>query len=215
MSSSPERTTVYIAEDHPVFQEAVARAVKSRPDLDLVGATRDGQTALEEIRALKPAVALLDRGLPRLDGVDVVRSIVADGLATRIVMLSADSSSGLVYDVVRLGVAGFLTKAATIDEIRDTIAAVARGETVLAQEIQSGLVNELREREQSSRPLLTEREAQVLALIADGLSGPEIGQQLYISASTVKSHVKSVLEKLAVSDRAAAVAEAMRRGLIK
>ncbi len=215
MSTKTQRTTVYIAEDHPVFQEAVARAVTSRPDLSLVGSTRDGQVALDEIRRLKPQVALLDRGLPTLDGVDVVRSIVNDGLATRIVMLSADSSSGLVYDVVRLGVAGFLTKAATIDEICDTIAAVARGHTVLAQEVQSGLVTELRERERSARPILTEREAQVLSLIADGLSGPEIGQRLFISASTVKTHVKSVLEKLGVADRAAAVAEAMRRGLIK
>ncbi len=215
MSSATQRTTVYIAEDHPVFHDAVARAVTGRPDLDLVGATRDGQVALDEIRALKPEVAVLDRGLPTLDGVDVVRSIVEDGLATRIVMLSADSSSGLVYDVVTLGVAGFLTKAATIDEICDAIAAVARGKTVLAPEIQSGLVSELRERERSARPLLTERESQVLSLIADGHSGPEIGQQLFISASTVKTHVKSVLEKLGVSDRAAAVAEAMRRGLIK
>jgi two-component system, NarL family, nitrate/nitrite response regulator NarL len=215
MSNDPQRTTVYIAEDHPVFREAVARAVSGRPDLDLVGATRDGQVALDEIRKLKPEVAVLDRGLPTLDGVDVVRSIVEDGLATRIVMLSADSSSGLVYDVVTLGVAGFLTKAATIDEICDAIAAVARGQTVLAQEIQSGLVAELRERERSARPLLTERESQVLSLIADGLSGPEIGQRLFISASTVKTHVKSVLEKLGVADRAAAVAEAMRRGLLE
>jgi two-component system, NarL family, nitrate/nitrite response regulator NarL len=209
-----ERTTVYIAEDHPVFQEAVARAVNSRPRLELVGATRDGRTALEEIRVLVPDVALLDRGLPRLDGVEVVRAIIREALATRVVMLSADSSSGLVYDVVKLGVAGFLTKAATLDEICDTIEAVARGETVLAQEIHSGLVTELREREQHARPLLTERESQVLVLIADGLSGPEIGERLFISSSTVKTHVKSVLEKLGVSDRAAAVAEAMRRGLI-
>jgi two-component system nitrate/nitrite response regulator NarL len=210
----PKRITVYIAEDHPVFQEAVARAVANRPDLELVGATRDGHTALEEIRALLPAVALLDRGLPTLDGVEVVRAIMREGLATRVLMLSADSSSGLVYDVIKLGVAGFLTKAATLDEICDTIEAVAQGETVLAQEIQSGLVTELREREQHARPLLTERESQVLALIADGHSGPEIGERLFISSSTVKTHVKSVLEKLGVSDRAAAVAEAMRRGLI-
>jgi two-component system nitrate/nitrite response regulator NarL len=210
----PQRITVYIAEDHPVFQEAVARAVSSRPNLELVGATRDGHIALEEIRALLPAVALLDRGLPTLDGVEVVRAIIREGLETRVLMLSADSSSGLVYDVIKLGVAGFLTKAATLDEICDTIEAVAQGETVLAQEIQSGLVTELREREHHARPLLTDRESQVLALIADGLSGPEIGERLFISSSTVKTHVKSVLEKLGVSDRAAAVAEAMRRGLI-
>jgi two-component system nitrate/nitrite response regulator NarL len=209
------RTTVYIAEDHPVFQEAVARAIDAREDLDLVGAARDGRVALEEIRERCPDVALLDRVLPGLDGVDLVRAIADDDLPTKVVMLSADNSSGLVYDVVRLGVAGFLTKAATLDQICDAIHAVARGETVLAAEIQSGLVTELREREHQQRPVLTERESQVLALIAQGLSGPEIGERLYISSSTVKTHVKSVLEKLGAPDRAAAVAEAMRRGLIE
>jgi two-component system nitrate/nitrite response regulator NarL len=119
-----------------------------------------------------------------------------------------------VYDVVRLGVAGFLTKASTLDQICDTIVAVARGETVLAAEVQSGLVSELRDRENQQRPVLTERESQVLALIAQGFSGPEIGERLFISSSTVKTHVKSVLEKLGAPDRAAAVAEAMRRGLL-
>jgi two-component system, NarL family, nitrate/nitrite response regulator NarL len=208
------RTTVYIAEDHPVFQEAVARAIEARDDLDLIGTARDGRVALEEIRERCPDVALLDRVLPGLDGVDLVRAITDDELPTKVVMLSADSSSALVYDVVRLGVAGFLTKAATLEQICDAIRAVARGETVLAAEIQSGLVTELREREHQQRPILTERESQVLALIAQGLSGPEIGERLYISSSTVKTHVKSVLEKLGAPDRAAAVAEAMRRGLI-
>jgi two-component system, NarL family, nitrate/nitrite response regulator NarL len=197
-----------------VFQEAVARAIDAREGLDLVGTARDGRVALEEIRERCPDVALLDHVLPGLDGVELVRAIADDDLPTKVVMLSADNSSGLVYDVVRLGVAGFLTKAATLEQICDTIHAVARGETVLAAEIQSGLVTELREREHQQRPVLTERESQVLALIAQGLSGPEIGERLYISSSTVKTHVKSVLEKLGAPDRAAAVAEAMRRGLI-
>jgi two-component system nitrate/nitrite response regulator NarL len=171
--------------------------------------------ALEEIRATTPTVALLDQSLPGLAGIDVARAIVRDALATRVVMLSADGSSGIVYDAIRLGVAGFLTKAATLDQICNTVAAVARGETVLAQEVQSGLVSALRERDNHQQPLLSPREAQVLALIAQGLSGPEIGSRLFISSSTVKTHVKSVLEKLDVSDRAAAVAEGMRRGLIE
>jgi two-component system nitrate/nitrite response regulator NarL len=130
-------------------------------------------------------------------------------------MLSADSSSGLVYDAIRLGAMGFLTKAATLDQICDTVIAVARGDSVLAPEVQSGLVSELRERDRPAKPLLTARELEVLRLIAAGLSGPEIGARLFISSSTVKTHVKSVLEKLGVSDRAAAVAEGMRRGLIE
>jgi two-component system nitrate/nitrite response regulator NarL len=207
-------TSVYVAEDHPVFQEAVARAIKARPDFELVGAAADGRTALDEIRAKRPTVALLDLRLPQLDGLEVVRAIQREALPTRVVVLSADSSRSFVYDALKLGAAGFLTKAATLNEICDTVAAVARGETVLAPQVQSGLVTELRSREQPQRPLLSEREMQVLKLIADGLTGPEIGARLYISSSTVKTHVKSLLEKLEVSDRAAAVAEGMRRGLI-
>jgi two-component system, NarL family, nitrate/nitrite response regulator NarL len=209
------RITVYVAEDHPVFQQAVTRAINAREELELVGAAADGRRALEEILSLKPAVALLDLRLPLLDGLDVVRAIQREALNTRVVMLSADSSSGLVYEAVKLGATGFLTKAATLDQICDTVVAVARGQTVLAPEVQSGLVSELRERDQPVRPLLSQREQQILKLIAEGLSGPEIGARLYISSSTVKTHVKSVLEKLDVNDRAAAVAEGMRRGLIE
>jgi two-component system, NarL family, nitrate/nitrite response regulator NarL len=210
-----ERTTVYVAEDHPVFQEALARAIKGRPDFEFSGAASDGRTALSEIRERQPAVALLDLRLPGLSGLEIVRAIQRDSLGTRVVVLSADSSRGFVYDAIKLGAAGFLTKAATLTEICDTVAAVARGETVLAPEIQSGLVSALREHDRPERPLLSERESQVLRLIAEGLTGPAIGTRLHISSSTVKSHVKSVLEKLSVSDRAAAVAEAMRRGLIE
>jgi two-component system nitrate/nitrite response regulator NarL len=209
------RITVFVAEDHPVFQQAVTRAVQGRKELELVGAAADGETALEEIRSLQPAVALLDLRLPILDGLDVLRAVQRDKLSTRVVMLSADSSSGLVYDAVKLGAAGFLTKAATLDQICDAVVAVAKGETVLAPEVQSGLVHELRERDVPIRPLLSARELEILKLISNGLSGPEIGSRLYISSSTVKTHVKSVLDKLGVNDRAAAVAEGMRRGLIE
>lgn len=158
---------------------------------------------------------MLDQRLPSLTGVEVVRAIDRDSLPTRVVMLSASSSNRLVVAAVKLGVAGFLTKVATLAEICDTVAAVARGETVLAQEVQSGLVSELRERGERDHPLLTERESQILRLVADGLSGPQIGVRLFISSSTVKTHVKSIFEKLGVTDRAAAVAAAMRRGLLE
>jgi two-component system, NarL family, nitrate/nitrite response regulator NarL len=210
-----ERITVYVADDHPVFREAVARAASSRPELELLGAGGDGRRALEDIRTLSPAVAVLDMRLPQLEGLDVVRAIRRDELPTSVVMLSADSSRELVYDAVQLGAAAFLTKASTLDQICDAIVAVARGETVLAAEVQSGLVRELRERDRPAGSLLSERESQVLSLIAEGLSNPEIGERLFISSSTVKTYVKSVLDKLGVNDRAAAVAEAMRRGLIE
>lgn len=214
-TSGNARTTVYVAEDHPVFREALTRAIRQQPDFELLGSASDGRVALDEIRALEPAVVLLDQQLPSLDGTAVVRAIERDGIPSRVVMLSADGSSALVYEVVRHGVAGFLTKAATMERICDALRAAARGETVLAPEVQAGLVSELRSREGAPAAVLTERELEVLRLIADGLSGPEIGAQLFISSSTVKTHVKSVLEKLGVHDRAAAVAEGMRRGLLE
>ncbi len=210
-----ERITVYVADDHPVFQEAVSRAVTARPELELAGAAGDGRRALEEIRSLTPSVAVLDLRLPLLDGLQVIGAIERDGLPTRAVMLSADSSRDLVYDAVKLGAAGFLTKASTLDQICDAIVTVAAGGTVLAPEVQSGLVREVRERDRPDRPLLSERESQVLKLIAEGLSGPEIAERLFVSPSTVKTHVRGLLEKLGVNDRAAAVAEAMRRGLLE
>jgi two-component system nitrate/nitrite response regulator NarL len=210
-----ERISVFVADDHPVFREAVGRAIKSRPEFELAGVAGDGHEALAEIRELQPAVALLDNRLPSLAGVDILRAIQRDCVATRVIILSADDSGSLVYEAVQLGAAGFLTKVATLTEICDAVAAVARGATVLAPEIQSGLVGEVRAQSETVSSPLSERESEVLRLIADGLSAPEIGTRLYISSSTVKTHIRKLFEKLGVSDRAAAVAEGMRRGLLE
>ena len=210
-----ERISVYVADDHPVFREAVGRAIKARPDFELTGQAADGREALTEIRELTPSVALLDNGLPSLTGVDILRAVKRDSVPTRVIILSADDSGSLVYEAVQLGAAGFLTKVATLTEICDAVAAVARGATVLAPEIQAGLVGELRAQSHTGAPLLSERESEVLRLIAEGRSAPEIGEALFISPSTVKSHTRNLFEKLGVSDRAAAVAEGMRRGLLE
>jgi two-component system, NarL family, nitrate/nitrite response regulator NarL len=210
-----ERITVYVADDHPVFREAVGRAIRSRPEFELAGLAGDGREALTEIRELAPSVAILDNQLPSLAGVDILRAVQRDAVPTRVIILSADDSGPLVYEAVQLGAAGFLTKVATLTEICDAVAAVARGGTVLAPEVQPGLAGELRAHSQSGSPILSERESEVLRLIADGLSAPEIGTRLFISTSTVKTHVRNLFEKLGVSDRAAAVAEGMRRGLVE
>jgi two-component system nitrate/nitrite response regulator NarL len=210
-----ERITVYVADDHPVFREAVGRAIKARPEFELAGQAADGRQALTEIRELAPKVALLDNLLPSLAGVDILRAVQRDSLPTHVIILSADDSGSLVYEAVQLGAAGFLSKAATLTEICDAVAAVARGGTVLAPEVQAGLVGAMRAQAQTEAPLLSAREAEILRLIADGLSAPEIGTQLFISPSTVKTHVRNLFEKLGVSDRAAAVAEGMRRGLLE
>jgi two-component system, NarL family, nitrate/nitrite response regulator NarL len=212
---APERITVYVADDHPVFREAVGRAIKSRPEFELAGLAADGREALTEIRALAPSVAVVDNGLPSLTGVEILRAVQHDSVPTRVIILSADESGSLVYEAVQLGAAGFLSKASTLTEICDAVATVARGGTVLAPEVQQGFVDEMRARSHAGAPLLSERESEVLRLIAAGLSAPEIAAQLFISPATVRTHVKNLFEKLGVSDRAAAVAEGMRRRLLE
>jgi two-component system nitrate/nitrite response regulator NarL len=206
---------VLVADDHPVFREAIGRAVGARPDFDLVGLAADGREALSAIVAAQPTVCVVDQHLPSMAGTEILRAVQRDAVPTRVIILSGSSAGPLVYEAIQLGAAGFLTKAATMDAICEAIVAVAAGETVLAPEVQAGLVGEMRTRSQSGRPILSDREAEILTLIAAGHSVPEISGQLIISTSTVKTHVRSLFEKLGVSDRAAAVAEGMRRGLVE
>ena len=211
----PKRTTVLVADDHPLYREAVARAVRSRPDFELVGQAEDGREALDAIRDQRPDVALLDVEMPSLRGIEILEALRRDGAGTRVVLLSAHLESDTVYDAVAGGVAAYLSKAAPGERICDAIAAVARGEVVLPAEVQAGLASEIRLRAEPGRPALSPREQEVLALIAEGLTAPAVGRELHLSTATVKSHLKTLYDKLGVSDRAAAVAEAMRRGLLE
>ena len=211
---SQSRTTVLVADDHPLYREAVARAVGARADLELVGVAGDGDEALAIIRDHQPAVAVLDVRMPALGGVAVLEAIARAGLATRVVLLSADVDGETVYTAVASGVGAYLSKATSGDRICDVVAAVARGEVVLPDEVQAGLAAQIQARNRPAAPLLTTRESEVLVLIADGLSAPAIGARLHLSPATIKSHLRTLYEKLGVSDRAAAVAEAMRRGML-
>ena len=208
-------TTVLIADDHPLFREAIARVIAARPDLELVAEAADGRAALEKIRELEPDVAVIDVRMPKLDGSDVLIAVRDGGLRTNVVFLSAFLDSKTVYDAVAAGANAYLSKEAETDEIVTAILAAARGETILGPEVQTGLAEQIRFREENeARPRLSEREHEVLRLIAEGLSAPEIGERIHLSTATVKTHLQHLYEKLGVSERAAAVAEGMRRGLV-
>jgi len=216
MTGQVKRARVVVADDHPIYREGVVRAVKERPELELVGEAADGREALELIREHEPDVAVLDIRMPELDGIQVLTATRRDGLATEVLFLSAFMESELAYRAVAEGARGYLSKEASRQEVCDAILAIARGGTALAPEVQAGLAREIQRRERADgRPGLTKREAEVLRLIAEGLSAPEIGRRIHLSPTTVKTHLHTLYEKLGVSDRAAAVAEAMRRGLLE
>lgn len=214
-NSSTGRITVLVADDHPLYREAVSRAVRARPEFELVGVAEDGREALGAIREKAPDLAVVDVEMPALGGVEVVRAVARDGIATRMVLLSAHVESDTVYAAVAHGVRAYLSKSWPADRICNALLAVARGEVILPEEVQAGLAAAIRSHALTGRPSLSPREQEVLVLIAEGLSAPAVGQRLHLSAATVKTHLKTLYEKLGVSDRAAAVAEGMRRGLIE
>ena len=213
--SDRSRVRVVVADDHPLFREAVVRTVKERPDFELVGEAGDGTQALAAIRDLRPDVAVLDVKMPGLDGLQVVNAIRRDALPTRVVLLSAFLDGAMAFEAVAAGAAAYVSKEADRRRLGDAIAAVGRGEVVLGPEIQAGLAEEIRLRGAKDGPPLSDREREVLGHVAAGRSAPEIGRLLFLSTATVKGHLQGLYEKLGVSDRAAAVAEAMRRGLIE
>jgi two-component system nitrate/nitrite response regulator NarL len=210
-----KRVRVVVADDHPLYRDGVVRALSASGQVEIVAEAEDGRSALEKIQEHVPDVALLDFKLPDLDGVAVTNAVVRERLPTRVLLVSAYNDSGIVYKALETGAAGFVSKEARREQIVDAVLACSRGENVVPPDIASGLVSEIRLRKQDDTPALTPREQEILHLIATGKSLPEIAKELYLGLTTVKTHVQHLYEKLGVSDRAAAVASAMRRGLIE
>jgi two-component system, NarL family, nitrate/nitrite response regulator NarL len=205
---------VVIADAQPLFRDAVARAISLHVALRLMAAAADGREALSAIRRLRPEVAVLDLELPALDGRRVLDAIERDGLPTRVVMLSAAIGADATFGALGAGAAGYLSKTVDRDGLCRAIQAAAVGESLFDPPVQTVVAREIRLRHRVERPLLSVREREILGLIATGRTGPEIGRALHLSSSTVKTHIAHLFEKLQVSDRASAVATAMRRGLL-
>jgi two-component system, NarL family, nitrate/nitrite response regulator NarL len=210
-----KRVRVIVADDHPLYREGVVRALSASGQVEIVAEAEDGRSALAEIQHHQPDVALLDYKLPELDGVAVTHAVVRDQLPTRVLLVSAFTDSGVVYKALETGAAGFVSKESRREQIVDAVLACSRGENVVPPDVAAGLVSEIRLRKQDDTPALTPREQEILRLIATGKSLPEIAKELFLGLTTVKTHVQHLYEKLGVSDRAAAVASAMRRGLIE
>ncbi|MGH2852526.1 MAG: response regulator, partial [Solirubrobacteraceae bacterium] len=199
------RTRVLIADDHPLFRDGLARRIKERPDLELVAERADGREALEAIRELRPDVAVLDLKMPQIDGIRIASAVVREGLDTKVMVLSAYVDSAMVFKALAAGARAFLSKDAERRDVCEAIVLVGRGEVVLPPGIQAGIVEQIHSRARDGATSLTAREGEVLVLIAEGASAPQIGARLHLSTGTVKSHLKNLYEKLGVSDRAAAV----------
>ena len=210
--ASPIR--VVIADDHPLFRAALGETISAAAGLELIAAAADGQEALELIGRHRPEVAVLDMRMPRLDGNEVVRRLRQAEIGTRVLFVSEYHEGELVLQALTAGGAGYLSKAATGEQICAAIATIAGGDAVLPSDIGTELASTLRERSETGTRL-TGRELDVLELIAEGASAGVIAERLTVAVPTVKTHIQNLYAKLGVNDRGAAVAEAMRRGLLR
>jgi two-component system, NarL family, nitrate/nitrite response regulator NarL len=214
VSSVGTNIRVVVVDDHPFFRDGVTRGLHTSGQIRVVGEAGDGREGLEVITRETPDVALVDYQMPDMDGLDLVHAVVRDKLPTRVLLLSAVTDSAIVFRAVQEGAAGYLSKDARRADIIDAVLRVAKGHTVVPPGLADGLVEQIRLRAQPDVPVLSERERQVLQAFARGLSVPQTAAELFLGASTIKTYTQRLYEKLGVSDRAAAVAEAMRRGLL-
>ncbi len=210
-----DRLRVLIADDHPLFLFAIAHSVKSREELELVGQATTGREAIAVALETQPDLAVLDVEMPDLDGLEVLRAFGREGLRARVLFVSGNLDAQVSYDLIEAGAAGVLDKSAMPDQIGDALMRISQGETVLAPTVQSALMAAVRDRRDKPPTVLSPREGEVLRFLAAGLSAPQIARELHLSPSTIKTHLQRLYERLEVSDRAAAVAEGMRRGLIE
>jgi DNA-binding NarL/FixJ family response regulator len=217
-----ESITVLLADDQRVVREGLAMVLGLMPDVEVVGTASNGEEAIALTEQLAPQVVLMDLRMPRVDGVEATRRISQRDAATKVVVLTTYADDHTVIQALRAGASGYLTKDATSEQIREALRAAVRGEASIDPAVQHHLVGAIARTaplqwtppDQSHLPDdLTPREAEVLALIADGLSNAEIAERLTVSETTVKSHVNHLYLKTGARDRAQAVAYAYRNGL--
>ena len=211
---------VLIADDQALVRSGFRLIVETRPDLEVVGEAEDGGEAVRLTLELEPDVILMDVRMPGVDGIEATRRIVAAGSAARILVLTTFDLDEYVYAAVRAGASGFLLKDVRPGDLVEAIRLVANGSALLGPGVTRRLLERFADEDASGDAAeavarLTEREREILRLLASGLSNAELAQQLVVSETTVKTHVSNVLRKLGVRDRVQAVIVAYDAGLVR
>ena len=204
---------VMLVDDHQMVRNGLGTFLLVHDDLELVGEAKDGEQALAIFERVRPDVVLMDLKMPRMDGVDATRAMVDRDSSVRVIALTSFKDEQLIERALEAGAIGYLLKDIDADDLADAIRAAHRGEPALAPEA-AWVLFQARRRGPELGDDLTDRERQVLGLIVEGATNPEIAERLIISRSTVKTHVSSILSKLGVSTRTEAASLALQEGLL-
>jgi NarL family two-component system response regulator LiaR len=203
---------VLIADDHPFVRHGLRTFLETLDDVEVVGEAANGAEAVEQAAKLVPDVVLMDLVMPELDGVEATRRIRAESPTTKVIVLTSFDADEQVFPAIKAGAAGYLLKDVRPAELAEAIRKASRGEALLAPSVAAKLMQEVAG-DRSPAAGLTERELEVLRLIARGLSNKMIARELVVSEKTVKTHVSNILAKLHLSDRTQAALYAVREGL--
>jgi DNA-binding NarL/FixJ family response regulator len=216
-----EAIRVLIVDDHALFRRGLIMVLESEEGIEVVAEAEDGEEAVRKAADAAPDVVLMDVRMPRVSGIEATRQIADVVPTAKILMLTVSDEEEDLYEAIKAGATGYLLKEISIEEVADAIRAVTHGQSLISPSMASKLLTEFNslarraeEKQQVPAPRLTERELQVLKLVAQGGSNREIAEQLFISENTVKNHVRNILEKLHLHSRMEAVVYAVREKLL-
>ncbi len=215
-----QKTRILIADDHAIVREGIRMILQSQADFEVVGEAQDGEEAVRLTQTLKPDVVVMDISMPKVTGIEATQKIKRARPETHVLILTMHEEESYVFQLLRLGAAGYVLKRAAATDLVDAIRAAARGKAFLYPTVARGVVRDYLDRIQTGEGKerydgLTEREREILVLIADGLTNSQIADKLFISVKTVQTHRAHLMEKLDLHDRSLLVRYAVRKGLIQ
>jgi DNA-binding NarL/FixJ family response regulator len=213
----PEKIRILITDDHPVVREGLSAMLAREKDIEVVGEAKDGKEAVARVNELMPDIVLMDLRMPEMDGVEAMRQIKTRRPDIQFIVLTTYNNDEYIFKGIEAGARAYLLKDAPRDELFKAIRAVSRGESLIEPAVAGKVLDRLAElsRQMNTPEVLSDREIEVLTLIARGASNKIIADTLNIGQSTVKTHIQSVFHKLEVNDRTEAVTVAVKKGIIR
>jgi two-component system NarL family response regulator len=220
--SSDDPIRVLVVDDHALFRRGLQMVLEQEDDIDVVGEAGDGAEAVEKAAETMPDIVLMDVRMPKRGGIDSCTAIKDAVPSCKIIMLTISDEEADLYDAIKAGASGYLLKEISIEEVAAAIRAVNEGQSLISPSMASKLLSEFAtmikrtdDRQQVPTPRLTDREMEVLKLVAKGMNNRDIAKQLFISENTVKNHIRNILEKLQLHSRMEAVVYAVREKLLE